>query len=198
MLLASSLLGAYHLELKKAVKSVEKHIDYIHIDVMDGVFVPNFAFGTQIISEVSKLTNKPVEAHLMINEPRKHISHFTHADIITVHAEATVQLKATLLKIKQQQCKVGVALNPKTSLSVLDEVWSLLDYVLIMGVQPGFGNQTFIFSVLSKIKKARIHIDKHKLPIQLAVDGGVNLAVAKKIRKAGADVAVVGSYLFSS
>ena len=198
MLLAPSLLGANPLTLKDTIVAVGPYASFFHIDIMDGQFVPNFAFGTNTLHAVSTMTKKPVEAHLMIKNPEKHIPLIAKAGActITIHFEATKQPEKILQQIKKNKCKVGIALNPETPLSSIKKLWPFLDYLLLMGVSPGFGQQKFIVSVLSKISQARKHIDAHHLPVQLAVDGGINLLTGRKSMHAGADILVVGSALF--
>ncbi len=174
--------------------------DYIHIDVMDGVFVPNITFGPKLINDIRKYTKIPFDAHLMIVEPDKHIDEFIAAgcDMITVSYEACTHLHRTLQYIKSKGIKAGVALNPGTPIDGLQYILPVLDLILIMSVNPGFGGQKFIPTALPKIMAVRKLIDASNFPIELAVDGGIDDKTAMPCIRAGADVLVSGSYLFKS
>ena len=197
MMLAASLLGANQSSLEHDLQLVQPFVDFFHIDIMDGQFVPNFGFGSKTVADLRKL-KKPLEVHLMVLHPEKHIHLFAKAGahIITVHAEAVSQLSNVLRKIKQHKCKAGVALSPNTPLEVLKGNWHLLDYLLFMGVQPGFGGQQFIQTILPKITQAKDYINEKNLSVLVAVDGGINLRTGKQCKKAGADVLITGSSLF--
>lgn len=200
-LIAPSILSADFTRLGDEIKAVEKGgADWIHIDVMDGQFVPNISYGPIIVEAAKKVTSLPLDVHLMIVTPDQRIPDFVSAgaDLISVHAEACIHLNRTLQLIKESGVKAGVALNPATSLSTLE--WSLdyLDFVLIMSVNPGFGGQKFIPSSIDKIKALKKMIDDRGLDIRIQVDGGVNRSTIKQVSEAGADVFVAGSAIFGT
>lgn len=172
--------------------------DYIHIDVMDGHFVPNITFGPPVVKAIRKYTKLPFDVHLMITDPDKYIDDFVNAgaDIITVHAEACVHLNRTIQNIKDKGIKAGVVLNPATSLSVLDWVLNDIDMVLIMSVNPGFGGQKYIERCTSKIAALKEKIDSLNLKTDIEVDGGITADNIGKVVKAGANVIVAGSAIF--
>ncbi len=194
MIVAPSLLSADFSKLGEEIKKVEPYADWIHLDVMDGHFVPNITIGAIVVKSIRKVTMLPFDVHLMISEPEKHYMDFVKAgaDIITVHAEATHSLYRLIKEIKKH-CKVGVALNPATPLSMIENVVDEIDLLLIMTVEPGFGGQKFIESMVEKIKKARKIMNGY-----ISVDGGINARNVKAVKKAGADVVVAGSYIFGS
>jgi len=200
-LIAPSILSADFTCLGDDIKAVDKAgADWIHIDVMDGQFVPNISYGPVIVEAAKKVTNLPLDVHLMIVKPDLRISDFVNAgaDLISVHAEACIHLNRTLQLIKESGVKAGVALNPATSLSTIE--WSLdnLDFVLIMSVNPGFGGQKFIKTSIDKIRVLKKMIDDRGLDIRIQVDGGVNNSTIKEISSAGADVFVAGSAIFGT
>lgn len=200
-LIAPSILSADFTRLGEDIKAVDKAgADWIHIDVMDGQFVPNISYGPIIVEAAKKVTNLPLDVHLMIVKPDLRIPDFVSAgaDLISVHAEACIHLNRTLQLIKESGVKAGVALNPATSLSTIE--WSLdyLDFVLIMSVNPGFGGQKFITSCVDKIRCLKKMIDDRGLDIRIQVDGGVNKSTIKDISVAGADVFVAGSAIFGT
>lgn len=198
MLVAPSILSADFSKLGEEIKSVEKAgADLIHIDVMDGNFVPNITVGACVVKSIRKITHLPFDVHLMIEKPEKHFLSFVEAgaDYITVHVEATKTLYRLVDEIKKH-CKVGVALNPATPLCSVENILDKIDLLLIMTVEPGYGGQRFIDSMIGKVKKAKEMI-KGK-DILLAVDGGVNDENAVELRKAGVDLLVAGSYIFKS
>lgn len=199
--LSPSILSADMGHLAEDIKTItEAGTQYIHVDVMDGMFVPNISFGFPILKAVRKMTDKVLDVHLMIADPDRYIDAFYEAgaDIICVHAEACTHLHRTVQHIKQLGAKAAVALNPATPLSVLDYVLEDLDMVLIMSVNPGFGGQKFIPSSIRKIKELRSILEERGLEhIELEVDGGVTLDNLEKIKEAGANVFVAGSAVFN-
>ncbi|MDQ7837191.1 MAG: ribulose-phosphate 3-epimerase [Thermodesulfobacteriota bacterium] len=199
--IAPSILSADFSRLGEEVRAVEKAgADLIHIDVMDGHFVPNITIGPLVVQAVRKVTALPLDVHLMISNPDQYIEDFARAgsDIITVHVEACIHLNRTLNLIKKQGAKSGVVLNPATPLSALDYVLEEVDMVLLMSVNPGFGGQFFIPGVAHKIANLRKLIDVRNLPVEIEVDGGINFDTAKMVAKAGADIFVAGSAIFGS
>ncbi|GJL52006.1 MAG: ribulose-phosphate 3-epimerase [Nitrospirales bacterium] len=200
-LIAPSILSADFGRLAEAVSQVEAAgADWIHIDVMDGHFVPNLTVGPPIVEAVRKITRLPLDVHLMMTNPDTFIGEFADAgaDYLTVHVEACSHLHRTLQSIKERSVKAGVTLNPATSVSTLEEVIHEVDLILVMSVSPGFGGQTFIPSCLEKISRIRHSLNAGTSPGLLEVDGGVNLQNAGSIIKAGADVLVSGSAIFGS
>ena len=195
IIIAPSLLAADFSKLKEEITEVEKlGAEYLHLDVLDGYFVPNISFGAPVISSLRKHSNLVFDVHLMVNEPDYLIEDFAQfSDIITVHAEASKHLNRTIQLIKSFGKKVGVALNPSTSLDVIKYDLDNSDMVLIMTVNPGFGGQKFIPEMIQKIKDLR-KINKN---IDIEVDGGINDKTAKLVKEAGANVLVAGSYIFS-
>ncbi len=199
--LAPSILSADFGRLAEEVRAVEQAgADFIHIDVMDGHFVPNITIGPLIVKAVKKTTKLPLDVHLMISEPDKYVAGFAEAgaDYITIHAEVLPHLNRSLAAIRELGVKPGVALNPSTPLSVLDWVWEYMDMVLIMSVNPGFGGQGFIPNALAKISAARAEVDRRGLGMLIEVDGGVKVDNAREIAAAGADVLVAGSAVFGT
>ncbi len=196
--IAPSILSADFACLLEEVKKIEDAgADWVHIDVMDGHFVPNITIGPLIVKSLKGRTRLPLDVHLMISHPDKYIKDFVEAgaDILTVHAEATPHLHRTLQRIKAFEIKAGVSLNPSTSLTVLDYLLDEVDMVLIMSVNPGFGGQEFIKSSIAKIKKLKEMIGDR--PVLIQVDGGINSVTAPLVREAGADILVAGSAVFS-
>lgn len=197
--LAPSLLAADFTQLRNQVEAVDKAgADMLHIDVMDGIFVPSISFGMPVIQSIRKVTDKPFDVHLMIEEPSRYIDEFKKcgADILTVHAEACKHLNRTVMAIKDAGMKASVALNPATPLNVLDYILEELDMVLLMSVNPGFGGQKFIPNTLTKIQKLSNMITERKLSVDIEVDGGVGLANAKTVLDAGANVLVAGTAVY--
>lgn len=199
--ISPSILSADFSKLGEELKNIEKAgADYIHIDVMDGSFVPNITIGNEVVKSLRKVSDLPFDVHLMINNPDNHIKAFAEAgsDIITIHAEASIHLDRSLSLIKSFNKKAGVSLVPSTHEDVLDYVLEKLDLILVMTVNPGFGGQKFLDSQLRKIENIRKKIDKLGKKIDLEVDGGINPQTSKLAIKAGADVLVAGSYIFGS
>ena len=199
--LAPSILSADFSRLGEEVKAIEQAgADIIHVDVMDGHFVPNITIGALVVKAVRKATSLPVDVHLMIMDPDKYIADFANAgaDYLTVHAEVLPHLNRTLSEIRNHGVKAGVALNPSTSLSVLDWAWEYMDMLLIMSVNPGFGGQSFIPNCLDKISGARIEIDMRGADVLLEVDGGIKVDNAREVGEAGADILVAGSAVFGT
>ena len=197
--LAPSILSADFSKLGEELSLVEKNgITMLHIDVMDGMFVPSISLGFPVIESIRKNSKMIFDVHLMIKEPERYIERFAEsgADIITVHEEACLHLHRTLQQIKQLGKKCGVALNPATPLHVLDYVLEDVDMVLLMTVNPGFGGQAFIPAMYEKIQALREQITKRNLKVDIEVDGGIKASNTKKVLEAGANVLVAGSAVF--
>lgn len=197
--LAPSILSADFSQLAESVKAVENAgCEYLHIDVMDGHFVPNITFGAVVFEKLRKKSNMTFDCHLMIEQPDLYLEDFVKAgaDIITVHQEACVHLNRTIHHIKELGCKAGVAINPATSPQALEYVLQGVDMVLIMSVNPGFGGQKFIPQSLDKIKKLKQMIDAKKFNVDIQVDGGVSVDNIHDIVTAGANIVVAGSAIF--
>ena len=201
VLIAPSILSADFARLAEEVAAVERAgADFLHIDVMDGHFVPNLTIGPPIVAALRKVTKLPLDVHLMITNADAFIAEFAEAgaDYLTVHVEACPHLHRTVQSIKERGVKAGVTLNPATSLSTIEEILPDVDLVLIMSVNPGFGGQTFIASCLQKTASARAMIDRTGSRALLEVDGGVKIDNAAQVLAAGADVLVAGSAIFSN
>jgi ribulose-phosphate 3-epimerase len=199
--IAPSILSADFSRLGEEVKAVEEAgADWIHVDVMDGRFVPNITIGPLVVESLRKVTELPLDVHLMIENADQYIEDFANAgaDIISVHAEACPHLHRTIQSIKENGAKAGVVLNPATTLFALDEIIEQVDMVLLMSVNPGFGGQTFISSVLSKIELLRNTLNESGVELDVEVDGGVKPDNAGTIKQAGANVLVAGSAIFGS
>jgi ribulose-phosphate 3-epimerase len=201
MKISPSILSADFSKLGEEIQSIEKAgADYIHIDVMDGSFVPNITIGNEVVKSLRKISALPFDVHLMIKNPDAHVKAFADAgsDIITIHAEASTHLDRSVALIKSFGKKAGVSIVPSTHEDVLDYVLEKLDLILVMTVNPGFGGQKFLDSQLKKIENIRKKISRSGRKIELEVDGGINDATAKLAVSAGADVLVSGSYIFGS
>jgi ribulose-phosphate 3-epimerase len=199
--IAPSILSADFARLGEQIQMVaEGGADIIHVDVMDGHFVPNLTLGPLIVKAVRHVTDLPFDCHLMIEAPERSIEAFADAgaNMISVHPEATVHLHRTIMAIRNLGCKPGVVLNPSSPIAMLDDVLHEVDYVLIMSVNPGFGGQKFIPSALGKLAQARKRIDASGRPVRLEVDGGVKVDNIGEIARAGADMFVAGSAIFGS
>ena len=199
--LAPSILSADFTRLGDEIRAVEEAgADYIHIDVMDGHFVPNITIGPLVVEAIKNVSNLPLDVHLMISNPDRYIKDFIKAgsNLLSVHAETCPHLQRTVNQIRELGVKPAVVLNPSTSLSMLEYILEEVDMVLLMTVNPGFGGQKFISSMIPKIKKLRKLIDEKHLSVELEVDGGINLDNISQVAKAGADVIVAGSAVFKS
>lgn len=199
--LAPSILSADFARLGEQVAEVTKAgADYIHVDVMDGHFVPNITIGAPVVAALRPLTHLPLDVHLMIENPERFIPDFVKAgaDIITVHVESSPHLHRTIQQIRKLGVKAGVSLNPATPLSAVEEITPHVDLILIMSVNPGFGGQVFIPESLEKISRLRRMLDDKRLAIELEVDGGINIDNAPSIVEAGANVLAVGNSVFKA
>ena len=199
--LAPSILDVDFTCLERELRKIESGgADLLHLDIMDGNFVPNISFGPKIVKSIKSITSLPLEVHLMVEKPENHIKSFIDAggDIIIVHYETSKHLDRLIQIINEADVKSGIALNPATPLSVIEYLINKIDVLLLMTVNPGFGGQKFIPEMITKIEKARKIIDNQKKSISLAVDGGINLDNISEVIKAGAEIIVVGQIISKS
>lgn len=200
-LISPSLLAADFTNLKADIEMVNNsQADWFHLDIMDGVFVPNISYGLPVVEQIKKIAKKPLDVHLMIIDPDRYVEAFKKAgaDILTVHYEACTHLHRTIQNIHSYGMKAGVSLNPHTPVSVLEEIITDIDLVLLMSVNPGFGGQSFIENTYAKVEKLVQLIKEKNASVIIEIDGGVNLETGNKLVKAGANALVAGSFVFKS
>jgi ribulose-phosphate 3-epimerase len=200
-IIAPSVLAADFGNLQRDIEMINNsEADWFHVDIMDGVFVPNISFGFPVMETLKKHAKKTLDVHLMITQPERYIQDFRNAgaDILTVHQEACPHLHRTIQNIKEKGMKAGVALNPSTPIETLNDVLEDLDIVLIMSVNPGFGGQKFIENTIRKVEILKNKLVKLGLKTIIEIDGGVNLETGKRLINAGADALVAGNYVFSN
>jgi ribulose-phosphate 3-epimerase len=201
VLIAPSVLAADFANLQRDIEMInQSQADWFHIDIMDGVFVPNISFGMPVLDAINKHAQKTIDVHLMIVQPERYIKTFAKlgADVLTVHYEASTHLHRTLQEIKAEGMKAGVALNPHTNVSLLEDCINDIDLVCLMSVNPGFGGQSFIENTYKKVKQLKEIITRNNASTLIEIDGGVTSKNAKQLVEAGADVLVAGSFVFNS
>ena len=201
ILLAPSILAADFSALGAAAQAAEQSgADLIHLDVMDGLFVPNITFGPGVVAAIKRSTSLPLDVHLMIEQPERYLAEFYEAgaDYLTVHVEACRHLHRAVTVIRELGMKAGVSLNPSTSLTAIEEILPYVDLVLLMSVNPGFGGQSFISSTLEKISRLRAMCDRKSLSVLIEVDGGIDRTNIRSVVKAGAEIIVAGSAVFGA
>ena len=201
VIVSPSLLSADFLHLSKDIEMVNRsQADWFHLDIMDGVFVPNISYGLPVVSQIKKMATKPLDVHLMIVQPERYVEafHKAGADILTVHYEACTHLHRTIQQIKAQGMKAGVSLNPHTPVSLLEDIIKDIDVVLLMSVNPGFGGQSFIEQTINKVDKLKKLIIESNSHTLIEIDGGVNFETGKRLVNAGADALVAGSFVFNA
>ena len=199
--IAPSILDCDFINLKELIRLIEEAgADMLHLDIMDGHFVPSISFGPGVVNSIKGITKLPLDVHLMIENPEKFISVFAEAGakIITVHPETCINLRKEIGAIKKQGLQVGVALNPQTSVDSLLDHLNQIDMALLMTVEPGYGGQKFISSVLPKIAQLRDYISRSRLDVDIQVDGGIDLETAQSVIDSGANILVAGEYIFDS
>ena len=200
-LVAPSILASDFANLEREVKMInESQADWIHVDVMDGVFVPNFSLGIPVVEAIKRHAKKPLDVHLMIINPEHHVEAFYRAgaENISIHVEACQHLQRNIQQIKMLGCKAGVALNPHTPVVDLENIITEIDVVCVMSVNPGFGGQTFIEHTYQKVEQLKKLITQSNSRARIEIDGGVNLQNSKRLLSAGADILVVGHFVFSA
>ena len=201
VIVSPSLLSADFLHLSKDIEMVNRsQADWFHLDIMDGVFVPNISYGLPVVSQIKKMATKTLDVHLMIVQPERYVEafHKAGADILTVHYEACTHLHRTIQQIKAQGMKAGVSLNPHTPVSLLEDIIKDIDVVLLMSVNPGFGGQSFIEQTINKVDKLKKLIIESNSHTLIEIDGGVNFETGKRLVNAGADALVAGSFVFNA
>ena len=197
--IAPSILSADFAKLGEDIRAIEEGgAGVLHVDVMDGKFVPNITIGLPVVKSLSKVTKLPIDCHLMIEEPNRYAAQFVEAGaaMVSVHVEADVHLQRTLTAIREAGAKAGVAINPATSLTTLEEALPFADYILLMSVNPGFGGQKFIHTSLDKLRRLRAMIQERGLKTRIEVDGGVDASNISKVVEAGAEIIVAGSAVY--
>ncbi len=199
--IAPSILSADFTRLKEDIEAVERGgATVVHVDVMDGHFVPNITIGLPVVRSLARATNLPLDTHLMISEPGRYAEQFVEAgaQMVSVHIEVDAHINRTLESIRKKGAKAGVVINPATSLSTLDEVLQYADYVLVMSVNPGFGGQKFIPASIEKVRRLRRMIEERGLSTRIEIDGGIDLSNIEKVAAAGAEIMVAGTAVFGT